>query len=456
MTTDFATPNRGAIAAQTPAEITGYASVVSPAAAGGASRLHTGAYVGLWFFSALLIFRPAETIPGLAGIARLSFGVAALTMLFFFSTQIWHEGRLTARPREVNILLALCVAALISIPFGIDPWTSRHMFLDAFVKFVLMFLVMINAVRTEKRLRGMLYLVIAAGAFLAYSALSAYRRGAFSVEGYRVRGTFTGTLADPNDTALFLVMMIPLAIALFLAARAKFPRLILVLATLLMTGAIFVTYSRGGFLALLVMSAFLTWKLSRRAPIQTAIFAFFALILVAVALPPNYLERLSSITDSSRDTRGSASQRRDLLNQSVEVALTHPLAGIGMGNFPQVSRSGHASHNAYTQVASEMGLPALALYLAFIFVALGRLKRIERETRALAGNHDAYKRIYFLSIGLQASLIGFMVGSFFLSVAYYWFLYYLVGFAVCLSRLYETGPGRVVGSFEMASDHRLQ
>jgi hypothetical protein len=37
-----------------------------------------------------------------------------------------------------------------------------------------------------------------------------------------------------------------------------------------------------------------------------------------------------------------------------------------------------------------------------------------------------------------------MVSSFFLSVAYLWYVYYLVGFAVCLRRLYEAETGEEV------------
>lgn len=448
MTTDFLVP-RPASSATSP--------ISQPAVAGlatlapqSAPRGHAWSYAGLWFFTLLLIFRPSETVPGLQGAARLSFGVAAATLGVFCITQMLLEGRLTARPREVNLILALCGAALISMAFSIDRAGSRQMFLDVFIKAVLMFLVMVNAVRTEKRLLGMFYLTLAAGVFLAYGAISAYRMGAFTDEGYRVRGTLGATLNDPNDTALFLATMIPLAIALFLSLRPKLPRLLMALATLIMAAAIFVTYSRGGFLALSVAGAVLVWKIGRRAPLLTAGFSVVALLVILAALPPNYAARLSSITDASRDTRGSATARRALLNRSVEVALSHPVVGVGMGNFPLVSIRGYASHNAYTQVASEMGLPALALYLGFILAPIARLHRIERETRALSRTHEGYKRVHFFAIGLQASLMAYMVGSFFLSVAYYWFIYYLVGYAVCVGRIYETGPGRVVGTFEIA------
>jgi hypothetical protein len=45
-------------------------------------------------------------------------------------------------------------------------------------------------------------------------------------------------------------------------------------------------------------------------------------------------------------------------------------------------------------------------------------------------------RFYYLAIGVQASLIGYMVASFFAAVAYQWYVYYLVGYAIALRRIY--------------------
>ena len=49
-----------------------------------------------------------------------------------------------------------------------------------------------------------------------------------------------------------------------------------------------------------------------------------------------------------------------------------------------------------------------------------------------------------MSVGLQAGLIAYMVSSFFLSVAYTWYVFYLVGYAICLRRLYESETGKAV------------
>jgi len=117
--------------------------------------------------------------------------------------------------------------------------------------------------------------------------------------------------------------------------------------------------------------------------------------------------------------------------RSIIVALRYPFFGIGMGNFHFRGFQEKVSHNAYTQVAAEMGFLALVIYAKFLLVPLRRLLLIERVTFL----PRKASRYYFLAVGLQASLVGYMVCSFFASVAYYWYVYYLVGYAVCFRRL---------------------
>ena len=59
------------------------------------------------------------------------------------------------------------------------------------------------------------------------------------------------------------------------------------------------------------------------------------------------------------------------------------------------------------------------------------LRSIERTTNTIKRK----PAVYYLAIGLQAGLAGYMVVSFFSSVAYVWYAYYLVAYAVCLQRL---------------------
>jgi O-antigen ligase len=111
-----------------------------------------------------------------------------------------------------------------------------------------------------------------------------------------------------------------------------------------------------------------------------------------------------------------------------------------MNNYRFFSNTNQSTHNAYTQVGAELGLPALIVYIMFLVGPLKELRRIERET----AEDRKSARFHYLAIGLEASLIGYMVSSFFASVAFLWNVYYLIGYAICLRRLYvsslEPGP----------------
>jgi len=204
---------------------------------------------------------------------------------------------------------------------------------------------------------------------------------------------------------------------------------------------IVLSYSRGAFLGALVVFVFFAAKIGRRSKFEIAALLVAAAAALIVLAPSGYGDRLLSIFLPGLDPNGSADSRRGELFRSIYVALRHPLLGIGMGNYqPNMSYKGLVTHNSYTQVASEMGMTALVLYTTFIVAPLRKLAVIARQT-FIAREHSQF---YYLALGLQASLLVFMSSSFFLSVAYGWNVYYLVGYAVCFRRMYESETGKSV------------
>jgi putative inorganic carbon (hco3(-)) transporter len=392
---------------------------------------HAFTFAGLFLFTFVLFYRPYEYIPVPT---NLAFWFAVVTLVVFFPSQLAAEGSLTARPREVNLVLLLVVTGLLSIPLAKgSPGEAWGTFSDIFLRAVLIFIVIVNVVRTERRLRWMLLLSVGSAVALGAAALYDFRSGRLTVEGYRVEGKLGGIFENPNDMALHLVTMIPIALAMGFGARGLLRKALYWGAAALMVAGTVVTYSRGGFLALAASTLVLAWTLGRRnrfAVVAGALVLTLGLLLLA---PGNYGARIFSIYDRSLDTYGSADARQALLMRSVLVAIRNPLFGVGMGNFAYVSFRSQVTHNAYTQVAAEMGAAALVLYVLYIVTPLRRLRAVVRET------FDARRtsRFYYLAAGLTAGLVGYMVASFFASVAYYWNIYYLVGYAVCLRRLYE-------------------
>jgi O-antigen ligase len=397
-------------------------------------RGHMLSYAGLFLYTIALYFRPYEWHPSLAGLMNLSFWFAIFTLAVFVPTQLALENRPTIRTREIHLVLLLCLLALVSIILAADRAEAWSYFSEVYIKIVIMFIVMVNVVRTEWRLKGLMFLALTVACVMSWMAIVNYRAGNFEFEGYRVGTLNHGMFSNPDDVGLHLVMMIPITSALLLSARSPLKKLFYGACTLLMTAGTIFTFSRGAFLGLLAAVVVLGWKFGRRNKLVFFALFFLFLAFFMIFAPGHYATRLLSIFDHSLDPVGSASARQALLLRSTYIMLRHPIIGVGLHNFPIYSFSGKLSHNSYTQVGAELGIPALVVYVMLMVTSLKTLGRIERETY----EKRRRSKYYGLAIGLQASMVAYIVTSFFISVAFNWNLYYLVGFAICLRRLYQT------------------
>jgi O-antigen ligase len=397
-------------------------------------RGHAISFIGIFLFTIAVYLRPYEFIPVLWPLRTMAFWIALVTALAYVPTQLGLEGNLTSRPREVNLLLLFGLTVLLSVPFGDDPAYSWGGFLD-FLKVILIFVVLVNVVRTEKRWKILVFLLLAISCFLSVSALRNYRSGAQLVEGFRVKGSIGNMLENPNDMALHLVTMLPISVGLLLSTRNQLAKLFYIACALLMLGGIAVSFSRGGFLGLFCVAGVVIWKLRSRHRFLVVVAGAVLAGALLLFAPGAIADRFSSVFD--KDQGSSVGARKDDLKRSLLVSARHPLFGIGIGNYMFRSNRGLATHNAYTQVSSELGITALVLYVLFIITPLKRLRVIEKRHF----DPDVKTRYYYLAVCLQASLVGYMVSSFFASVAFLWYVYYLVGLAVCLIRLYEIEQG---------------
>ena len=400
-------------------------------------RGHTLSFCGLFVFSIILYLRPYELFPALSSLTSMAFYTGLVTLIAYAITQLAIEGNLTARPREINLILLFGIAALLSIPLAINPGEAWTTFSELLIKALLIFVVIVNVVRTKNRLYLLLLLALGVSIYLSINAIQDYQSGAFSFgkevhSNLRIAGRIKGLFENSNDLALHLVTMVPIAIALAFAKRGAIPKIVYLPIAVLMTAGIVVTFSRGGFLGLLAVSIVLLVKLGRgRRTTATAGFALVMILFFAVA-PGDYGGRLLTIFDTASDFTGSSSQRNQVLQRSVLVALRYPVTGVGLGNFHHKSFQELGTHNAYTQVGSEMGIPAMVLYMMFLIYPYRKLKEIEKKS---FGQKDE-RFYYYLSVGLGASLFGYMVASFFAAVAYQWYVYYVVGYAIAMRRIY--------------------
>jgi O-antigen ligase len=154
----------------------------------------------------------------------------------------------------------------------------------------------------------------------------------------------------------------------------------------------------------------------RRFPLVATAIVLNIVGAGVVVATPHYLVRVESIfrgnIEDSGD-RGSWGARRQLLVDSVEQAVHHPIFGIGAGNFGAATLTWHVTHNTYTEFAAEGGFPALFLYLAILYMAYRNLRR----TRLLPA-YQANPEVRLFAGALWASLIAFAIMMAYTSVLY--------------------------------------
>lgn len=409
------------------------------AASANASPLNRLAFAGLWLFTCLLFGRPNEILP--INIAEFPFVkiVGVLTLLAYLASKLGSGEGITIFPIEMKMLAVIVMLALILTPVAVAPQRSVNMLTDTFFKVITIFVLMINLINTRWRLYSIMKLVVFCGALIAITTIKGVVEGKLDIS--RVAGpapTAGGLYANLNDLAIALDLLLPLA--LILAMKSKgLARAAYAGCAFLFGVAVVLTFSRGGFLGLVALGGVVLWKAGRGRRALSVLAAVLLLGVFLTAMPSGYSDRLFTILNTQEDTTNSAQQRQAILMRGLAVAAAHPVIGVGLGNFPEYSHHQAVAHNSYIEIACELGGLGLIAYLIFAFAPTRSLSRIESEIFAGRGGHAwtaGGREMYFLSIGLQATMVACLVCSFFASIQYFWFPYYAVAYAVSLNRIY--------------------
>jgi putative inorganic carbon (HCO3(-)) transporter len=446
------------------AEAAGGEVVLTPVAvghkeeAGRKSAPYALAFAGLFLFTLLLYIRPQEMYPEVIGDFPLVKIVAIATLLAYFASALTAGGRLSVWPVELSMVLVIAALGLAFMPIAASSEDSQDMLFDVFLKVVIIFAVMINVLNTRERLRSILKVVVFCGTGLAIYAIYSYLQGHIIVTGsklvVRIAGLVEGMFGNPNDLATGLAILVPISVALAVT-RSGWARIAFFACTVALVSGIVVTFSRGGFLGLVAMGAVLLWKVGRRNRVVTGLAFFVMLGVFMMMMPGGYASRLTTILNIEEDPTGSAQARRELLNRGLSLAASHPVVGLGMGNFHIYSIQEQVAHNSYLEIAAELGLAGLVAYLIFMYVPFRSLRRIERETRDIQSSRagpggDPGHNDYYLSVALQAAFVAYLVCSFFSSIEYLWYIYYLVAYAVSIRQIRAAEQTAFAGQAEWA------
>ena len=428
------------------------AAVAAPITAVGKARTHAAeprdlAFLGLMAFTGLLFFRPQDLITPLR-VLHLAEIAALFALGALISGRLRRGLAVTRLTPELVGVLAFAFVMLGTAPFSVWMGGAVGTFTELYAKVVLIFVLMVNTLTSPRRMRQFIWLIVIASGYIGMRAVLDYARGINLVEHGRVQGAIGGMFKNPNDLALNMVAVLPLAAFLVLQPASMLKRALAGLCAVMMLGAIVASHSRSGTVGLAAMSVVLGAQMLRRKPGLVMAVAFAGLLAVPL-LPSSYWQRLESITNDRLDETGSREARSVLLRESFDAFVTHPFTGVGAGQFKNYNPEGRQeawreSHNVVLQVAAELGIAGLAVFFYLVFRAFLAPVQARRLLRAASPGRrtsragtavepvtqDEYEMLSLYTAAVTAALAGWFFCALFASVAYHWTFYYLMALAV--------------------------
>ena len=388
--------------------------------------------------------------------------VLSLMVLFFLLS-----GRplVFLRSTAGKLLLGLCVWGTITVVTGVWRTGSIPAYYQL-MQSALIFAIAAGIPMAVKNVRSMMNTLAVSGLVAALMSIpwSSYEFGRLAL--------MEGSYKDPNYYAMCLVAVAPFFWAMAKASQSYVVK-IFAWSSLV---PLFITVARSGSRGAMLGFAAMVALMLVISPGKTKfliVMATLAGVILAALVMPSYIRaryftffdidsattqefeysRSSSgqLTDLDRlqADLGSAEGRKRLLMTSIKLTFEHPIFGVGPGNFPTAAydeskASGHVrnewlvTHNSYTEVSSETGLPGLILFLGIIVSGFKSLTSVLRRSKETGEKPDPIA--FATSKYLLLSMTALSVCIFFLAVGYEFGIYLWVGMAISLKRSFDEQP----------------
>ena len=419
----------------------------------------TAVEFGLLFLIFLTYTRFSDTVVhyyGAPSVAK-SF-VVVLIVAILIRWAIFHE-----RPENWQTPLVLIgvygLVGFASILYAPQPDVVWGALLD-YVKDAVIAVVVVILLRRAPSFRHAIWALLLAGILMGTVSVYQYYTKTFSndyggfgqAELMQIVGAtndyrISGVIGDPNFYAQIMVVLVPLALERFLHEKRILLRLVAGWALIVTALSVIFTFSRGGFLALVVV-LFLFLLLYPPKPTRMPLF-ILAVIIVISFVPLSYYDRILSINQlftapdvgfrtNDLAIRGRASESL----AAIEMFKDHPIFGVGLKNFPYLyldyakkiglapSSNQRSPHNLYLETAAETGMVGLFAFAIMIVVTFATIKSARDRFRR-AEMFDYANMV----TGFGVALIGYLVAAIFIHAAFPRFFYLLIGIGLALDAL---------------------
>jgi probable O-glycosylation ligase (exosortase A-associated) len=370
-------------------------------------------WIGVMLWTWVSIMNPHRYTYGFAYDAPVAAIAAGATLAGFLFTQ---ERESPFKGAPVTTFTLFFVWMTISWMAGLDPDGDYYQW-NKITKVYFMIFVALALLRSKTHIMALMW--VCAGSL----ALLGAKGGLFTITGaggqrvYGPPGTF---IEDNNEFAVALIMTIPLLRFLQTQVRNKYGRHLLTVTMVLVAVAAMGSHSRGALLAIVAMALLFWWR-SPGKRLQVAIFMIPVALALLAFLPEEWFTRMETIETYQED--GSAMGRINAWWVAWGIAKNYVL-GVGLNALhpqlfalysPYPDVKPQVAHSIYFQILGHHGFIGLIIWLSIWISTWSLAGWLRKNAKAIP------QAAWCADLGsmVQVSLIGYLVGGAFLSLAYF-------------------------------------
>ena len=354
---------------------------------------------------------------------RLGFARPLMILMIVFIVMIINNVRLSnLRNKQIKLLMLFILLLSLHIPFArninLAYLTTQSMFL--YMPFIISTIICLNTI--ERFRKFILFCVL----IMAYISLYAITHNGYGPGNY---------FLDENDLSLYIVIWIPICYYLFFDEQNRFNKLIYAVSFVLGLIAIVISFSRGGFIGLIV-AFFVIWLFTPRKFLSIIIITSI-ILLIFIFADPAYRAEMKTVTDTKEST---ATNRIESWKSAWKMFEDHPF-GVGGNNFPvwfsdyqidffKRGMWGTVAHSLWFTLIPELGIGGIIIFSLLLFYNIRDIlffKNVHFQNE----NKDM---IYLNNLGRAfiGAMAGFFASATFISVLYYAHYWYMTGLIVAV------------------------
>jgi probable O-glycosylation ligase (exosortase A-associated) len=322
---------------------------------------------------------------------------------------------------------------------ALNPDAAQELWIKT-LKIQLMVFLTMALFNDEKRITQLIWVVAFSIGFFGIKG------GVFTIitgGSFIVWGPADSFIADNNELAVALLMVLPLMYYLFSRLTVSWHRKAIIICMVLMVASIVGSQSRGAFLSIGAVGGYFWLQSDRKF-----LIAFLLLVLIAALflfLPDSWFDRMNTIENYEEDE--SAMSRIRAWTLAYHLANERLFGGgFNMWNvqtyaaFSPLYEPGHkpfVAHSIYFSILGEQGWPGLILFLTIFWLSWRTTSQLAKNYK----NSTELKWVSDLARMLKISLLAYLTGGAFLSLAYFDLPWQIVALVVLLKAIAERSTG---------------